>query len=50
VVRGGGGLYYVDNPGVWEAGTGRGEERGHPVTPGAAVHRHILDRINAIND
>ena len=25
-------------------------ERGHLVTPGAAVHRHILDRINAIND
>jgi len=26
------------------------EERGHLPTPGAAVHRHILDRMNAIND
>jgi len=26
------------------------EERGHPVFRGAAVHRHVLDRINAIND
>jgi len=31
-------------------GLARVEERGHPVTPGAVVHRHILDRINAIND
>jgi len=26
------------------------EERGHLGIPGAAVHRHILDRMNAIND
>ena len=31
-------------------GLARVEERGHLVTPGAAVHRHILDRMNAIND
>jgi len=31
-------------------GLARGEERGHLVTPEAAVHRHTLDRVNAIND
>jgi len=26
------------------------EERGHLGIPGAAVYRHVLDRMNAIND
>ena len=26
------------------------EERGHLGIPGASVHRHILERMNTIND
>jgi len=29
-------------------GLARVEESGHLVTPGAAVHRHTLDRVNAV--
>jgi len=32
------------------AGTGPRERERPPGIPGAAVHRHILYRINAIND
>jgi len=32
------------------AGTGPCGREKPPGTPGAAVHRHILDRMNAIND
>jgi len=32
------------------AGTGPCGGERPPGTPGAAVHRHILDRMNAIND
>ena len=31
-------------------GLARVDERGHPARLGAAVHRHTLDRVNAIND
>ena len=50
MVRGGSGVCYVDVYSSEGAGTGSWEERGHPVIPGAAVHRRILYRINAIND
>jgi len=50
VVRGGGGLRCVDRVYLVRGGQGlaRAGERSHPA--GAAVHRHILDRMNAIND
>ena len=50
MLRSSGGVYCVDVDSSGEQGLARVEERGHQVTPGAAVHRHILDRINAIND
>ena len=40
-MREGGGFHYVIVDSTGRAGTG---------SPGAAVHRHILDRMNAIND
>jgi len=36
--------------GTYGQGLARVEERGHLGTPGAAVYRHILDRMNAINE
>jgi len=35
---------------VGRAGTGPSGGERPTGTPGAAVHRHILDRVNAIND
>ena len=48
---GGGGVLHrlhVDSSG--RAGTGPCGRERPPGRPGAAVHRHALDRVNAIND
>ena len=44
MVRGGGRLHHVDVSRCMYI------YRGGLVTPGAAVHRHTLDRVNVINN
>ena len=43
-------LYPVDSSGRVPVGTGPCGREKPPGQPGAAVHRHTLDRVNAIND
>ena len=50
MVRDSGGIHHVNIYRMGRLGPARVEERGHLGIPGAAVHRHILDRMNAIND
>ena len=52
VVRGGVQFYCIIHPvdSFGRAGTGPCGREKPPGQPGAAVHRHTLDRVNAIND
>ena len=50
MVRGSGGFRYVNVDSTGRVGTDSCGGERPPGTPGAAVHRHILDRVNAIND
>jgi len=49
VVRSGREIYYVNNS-TGGQGLARERRKANGIFPEAAVHRHILDRINAIND
>ena len=50
MVRGSGGVHHVTIYRSERAGTDPCGRERHLGIPGAAVHRHTLDRVNAIND